>query len=330
MKIFVTGATGFIGSRLALRLAELGHTVHALYRDEEKLSVITHPGIVPFKGDILDEKSLEIAAKGCRQVYHTAAFASVWTPDPSKVYKLNIEGTMNVIRAGTLAGAEKFVCTSTAGVFGPSGRSAVKDENSPKPASYFIDYESSKAILEGVLHRLADAGVPVVTVNPTRVYGPGLLSESNGVTRMVISYYRGKWRFIPGNGESTGNYVFVEDVVNGHILAMEKGVPGQNYLLGGSNASFNELFSLLALITGKKRTMLRIPSPLMLGLAAVMLGFAKTAGKSPMITPPLVRRFTESWNISSEKAARELGYRPIDLKSGLEITLEWIKNDRKP
>ena len=329
VKIFISGATGYIGSRLAIRLAEEGNIVHALYRTKSKTSNIEHPNILFFKGDILDPESLSIALSGCEQVYHTAAFAKVWDPDPSRIYRLNIEGSMNVIKCGIAAGIKKFVCTSTAGVFGPSGETGIINESSPKPGKYFIDYESSKAILEEILKTIVISGVNIVIVNPTRVYGPGLLSESNGVTRMIKSYLEGRWRIIPGNGKSIGNYVYVEDVVTGHILAMKKGLPGENYILGGSSATYNEFFAELADLCGKKYRMFQISLPLMLLISYGLLFYAKITGKEPLITPPLVKRFVHQWNVSSSLAVKQLGYNPLDLNQGLKKTLAWL-NDKNP
>ena len=251
MKIFVSGSTGFIGSRLCLRLAEEGHSVHALYRSSQKTKIIEHHNITLFRGDILDRNSLMAAMEGCQQVYHTAAFASVWEKDHGKIYRLNIEGTMNVISAAVQSGVEKFVVTSTAGVFGTSSGEMQVDENSV-PDKFFVDYEISKFILEKILSTFTLTGLHIVIVNPTRVYGPGPLTESNGVTRMVERYTKGKWRFIPGNGKSYGNYVFIGDVVEGHLLAMERGKAGERYILGGENATYNTFFSLLARINRKK------------------------------------------------------------------------------
>jgi NAD+-dependent farnesol dehydrogenase len=326
MKIFITGATGFIGSRLAMRLASEGNIIHALYRSEIKSNIIKHPNIILFKGDLLDIPSLYNAIKGCEQVYHTAAFAKVYDKSPSRIYRLNIEGTVNVINCGIRAGVKKFVCTSTAGVFGPSGKNNIVDESFPKPIKYFTDYESSKAILEQVLHTLSKSAISIVITNPTRVYGPGLLSESNGVTRMIKSYIHGRWRMIPGNGKSPGNYVHVEDVVTGHILAMNKGISGENYILGGENVTYNDLFKELSNLSGKKYNMIHIPLWFMMILSYVMLGITKITGKEPLITPPLVKKFVHEWNVSSLKAINDLGYNPIKLVEGLTITMKWLNS----
>jgi farnesol dehydrogenase len=325
MNIFISGATGYIGSRLAIRLANEGNIIHALYRSESKTNSIKHPNIKLFRGDILDIPSLNAAIKDCEQAYHAAAFAKVWDRDPSRIYRLNIEGAINVISCGIQSGVKKFVCTSTAGVYGPSGKNRFIDETSVRPETYFIDYESSKALLEIILRAYAKTGVPVVIVNPSRVYGPGLLSESNGVTRMIKSYTEGRWRLIPGDGKSPGNYVHVEDVVSGHILAMKTGVSGENYILGGSNISYNELFEEISSLTGERFRMLHVPLWIMLGLSHLMLTLAKISGKDPLITPPLVKKFMHHWNVSSTKAIAELGYKPMSVQEGLKNTINWLK-----
>lgn len=323
MDVFVSGATGFIGSHLVKTLANRGHNIHALYRSESKTGNLIHPNIRLFKGDILNIKSLEKAMEGCVQAYHVAAFTNIWNKDPSVIYKLNIEGTMNVLHAAIQNNVKRIVCTSTAGVIGPSGDKLICEE-SPPPESFFIDYESSKAILEKILETLSLSGPEFIIVNPTRVYGPGLLSESNSVTRMIDKYIRGKWRFIPGNGRSIGNYVHVMDVVKGHILAMEKGKNGERYLLGGENVTYTEFFKTLSEVAGKKHLMLKIPLWIMLCITYLIMLKTHALGSNPIITPSLVRKFNHNFNISSSKAIRDLGYDAINLRKGLEDTVEWL------
>lgn len=324
MKIFVSGATGFIGSRLALRLANDGHQVHALYRDERKVSIIQHPNIKLFKGDILDYYSLIPAIEGCSQIYHVAAFAKVWARDASIVYRQNIEGSVNVIRAGIQAGVKKVVCTSTAGVLGNSRPGSSVDEFTPHPLKYFNDYESSKAILEEVLKTLSGNDVEIVIVNPTRVYGPGVLGDSNGTTRMIKSYIRGKWHIIPGDGNNIGNYVFIEDVVTGHILAMEKGKPGERYVLGGDNITYNTLFSILVELTGKKYFLIHLPLSFLVMVSGIILFLSKVSGLPPFIVPGIVRKLQRNTEVSSAWAEKELGYKPADFKTGAGLTIDWL------
>jgi farnesol dehydrogenase len=326
MKAFVTGATGFIGIQLVKRLVSQGDVVHALYRSESKADLIRLPGVKLFKGDILDSASLESAMKGCDAAYHTAAFAGVWSKDPSMVFRLNVDGALNVIEAARKSGTARVVLTSTAGILGPSAYDPVH-ESTPPPTSFFTLYEESKFQLEQKLLGRKEGSPEVVIVNPTRVYGPGYLSESNGVTRMIKQYVEGSWRMIPGDGQSLGNYVHVEDVVNGHLLAMQKGLAGERYVLGGENISYLQLFQYTRLASGVKHRLFKVPLWLMLAVAFILKGISSLTGWPPLIVPNLVRKFSHNWIVSSQKAMNELGYQPRNAEEGIKQTVQWIQNN---
>lgn len=324
MKVFVSGATGFIGQRLALRLANDGKQVHALYRSPEKFAKLSHPGIHGFMGDLSDPESLLRAMEGCQLAYHVGAFAGVWARDESLIFKLNVDATLELISCAQKAGIRKVVVTSTAGILGPSGGEEV-DENSPSPEGFFTPYEASKQQMEEALGKLKVPGPEIVLVNPTRVYGPGELSESNGVTRMVARYLEGKWHIIPGRGDQSGNYVHVEDVVDGHLLAMEKGKHLERYVLGGENLSYDAFFEILKQESGLNYRLYHLPVGLMLLAARLMLIFSKLSGRAPMIVPGLVRKFNHHWRVSSAKAKGDLDYAPRSVRQGLQQTLAWLK-----
>jgi farnesol dehydrogenase len=167
-------------------------------------------------------------------------------------------------------------------------------------------------------------GTEVVIASPTRVYGPGYLSESNGVTKMIKQYVEGNWRLIPGDGANSGNYVFVEDVVTGHILAMAKGQNRERYILGGENISYNQLFEYTRTSSGVRKRLYKIPLWMMLSAANLMLALSKVTGKPPLIVPDLVRKFSHNWIVSSQKAVAELGYQPISAREGIHKTVEWL------
>ncbi|HER09148.1 MAG TPA: NAD-dependent epimerase/dehydratase family protein [Bacteroides sp.] len=326
MKIFVSGATGFIGMQLVRRLAAEGSVVHALYRTESKADPIRNlPGVVLFRGDILDKESLRNAMEGCGAAFHAAAFAKAWTRDPDRIFRLNVDGALNVVEAAGECGVKRVVVTSTAGVLGPSAEAPV-EESSPVPGSFFTRYEASKFRMEQELLSLPLALPEIVIVNPTRVFGPGLLNESNSMTKMIARYMQGWWRLLPGDGNSMGNYVFVEDVVSGHILAMEKGKPGERYVLGGENVTYRQLFQYIREVTGVDKKLLKVPYPLMLAVAVLMHWFARVTGIPPLIVPGLIRKYNHNWIVSSEKAVRELGYRPMDLRTGIKHTVDWLKS----
>ncbi len=328
MKIFITGSTGFIGSKLALKLANDGNLVHALYRSNIKAKDIQHENIKLFKGDITNIDSVKKAMHGCSQVYHVAAFTDVWTKKPELIHELNVHATENVLSSALELGIKKVVFTSTAGVFGPSNNGIV-NELTERTIDYFLEYERTKAIAEQLAEDFVDKGLDVIRVNPTRVYGPGVLSKSNSVTIMIQSYIKGKWRVIPGNGKSIGNYVFINDVVNGHILAMKAGKPGEKYILAGSNISYIEFFETLQSISGQKHLMFKLPLAIMLSVSYFMMFLNKILGIKPMITPALVRKFNYHWNVSSKKAENDLGYLPTNFKSGADSTIDWINADLK-
>jgi len=325
MKVFVSGATGFIGIQLVKRLVNQGETVHALYRSEAKADLIRIPGVRLFKGDILDTASLAYAMKGCGAAFHTAAFAGVWSKDPSMVFKLNVDGALNVIEAARKLGTDRVVVTSTAGILGPSQKEPVHESTLP-PSSFFTLYEESKFQLEQKLLGRNEGSPEVVIVNPTRVYGPGYLSVSNGLTRMIKQYMEGSWRLVPGDGQSLGNYVHVEDVVSGHLLAMQKGLAGERYVLDGENISYMQLFQYIREASGIRHRLFKVPLWLMLTVASIMKGISVITGKPPLIVPNLVRKFSHNWIVSSQKAIPELGYESRNAEEGIKQTVQWIQN----
>ena len=324
MHVFISGSTGFIGQNLALKLANSGYIVHALYRDMGKTQNLDHPNIVFFKGDILNIESIVTAMEKCELVFHVAAFTEVWAKNEELIYKLNVKGTENVLKIALKNKVKRLVFTSTAGVFGPSDNGTV-NENTKRTRDYFLEYERTKAIAEELVKEYANKGLNGVIVNPTRVFGPGTLSKSNSVTIMIKSFSEGKWRVIPGNGKSIGNYVFIDDVVEGHILAMEKGIAGEQYILGGENISYIDFFEILRKLTKRNHFMFKLPLFLMLTAANFMMLSTRLFGTKPLITPALVRKFNFHWNVSSEKAIEELGYKPVSFEEGAGKTLDWIK-----
>jgi nucleoside-diphosphate-sugar epimerase len=326
MKILVTGATGFIGIHLCNELARRGYIVNALYRSDEKARYLKNKNIRLFRGDVTDTLSLKNAVKGCDFVFHLAAYAQVWSKNPRMFHEINYTGTLNVLNEAEQAGVKKIVVTSTAGVLGPSDGDMV-DENTKRQVPFFTLYEKTKSDAERLILGRAAKGMNVVIVNPTRVYGPGLLNASNSVTRIIKSYVKGKFRFLPGNGESIGNYVFISDVISGLILALEKGVAGERYILGGENLSYKDFFKVLSELSGCKYRLFRFPLGLMLFVSFIMLVMAKTFGLKPLITPGWVRKYNYNWVLSSDKAREKLGYKITPLKEGINETLNFIREN---
>ena len=325
-KIFITGATGFIGRKLAMKLANEGNEVVALIRSKSKAAALQHKNISFVEGDLFSINALEKGMTSCHEVYHLAAFASVWAKGDT-FEQVNINGTLNILDCAKKAAVGKIVVTSTAGVIGPAIDGPVNEET-PRQVDFFTDYESTKYESELKIKEYVSEGQHIVIVNPTRVYGPGPLNVSNSVTKLVKQYIEGKWKFIPGDGHSTGNYVFVDDVINGHVLAMAKGRAGERYLLGGEDATYYELFDKIAVIGGKKYRLYNMPLGVMLAFARIQLFLADNFGRTPMITPGWVKKYNYKWKVSSDKAQKELDYLPTSLNDGIQQTVDWWKEEK--
>lgn len=322
-RIFITGATGFIGEKLTRQLAAEGHQVVALVRSAGKARQLAFPNIETLRGDLSDTTALREGMKGAEEVYHLAAYASVWAKDDT-FERVNVEGTVNVLNAAKEMGVRKIVATSTAGVIGPAIDGPVNEETE-RQVDFFNDYERTKYESELIVKEYAAQGAPAVIVNPTRVYGPGPLNVSNSVTKLIKRYAAGKWKFLPGDGRSVGNYVYVEDVVQGHRLAMQNGKSGERYLLGGEDASYKQLFDIIGALSGQQHHLHKVPLKLMLGFSKLQLFLAENFGRQPMITPAWVKKYWYHWQVSSDKARRELGYEPITLERGIRKTLDWLE-----
>lgn len=327
MKIMVTGSTGFIGSHLTKELLTAGHTIHLLIRGQNIHHCQVNQQITVFQGDILDQNSLNLAMQGCEQIYHLAALASVWNTDNSLFYETNCKGTDLLFHTALINNISKIVFSSTAGTFGPSVNKSVT-EKSIRTVDFFNSYETSKFMAEERALYYNLQGLKIVTVNPTRVYGPGLLSESNPFTRLMRLYLQGKWKIMPGNGQFLGNYVFIDDVVNGLIAAMERGKPGEKYLLGGENCTYSEFFRLLSNISGKDIRLFKFPMSLLKVLAIIEVLKAKTFNQQPLITPEWVEKYKYNWGVCSTKAINDLGYSYHTLAQGMKITIDWLNAEK--
>ncbi len=325
MIVFITGATGYIGQKLALHLADEGHVIHALVRDIKKAeSLLLHPNMRLFHGDILNVDSIKAALSGCGQVYHLAALASVWSRDRNSFWRMNVQGLKNVLDCCVSEQIQNVLFTSTAGVVGHSlDGEPVAEQTNLRPALQ-TDYEKTKLQAEMIVNQYCKLGLRIVIVNPSRVYGPGVLTESNGFTRLLKMYLNGNWKVKPGRGDRIGNYVYIDDVVKGIIAAMARAKPGERYLMGGTNISYKNFFKMVDQITGKKRKLLNFPVPMILFISYIQLYLAKLSGRQPLITPPFVRKYNRDWIVSSAKAQKEFGYTITPLEVGLKKTIDWL------
>ncbi len=267
---------------------------------------------------------------GCTEVFHLAAYARNWAKDPAVYSRVNVDGARNVFETAREAGVRRIVHTSTVVVCGPTPPGVVGTEETPRATPRFLTkYEESKAVAEKEALGLASRGLPIVVVEPTRVYGPGKLTEGNSVSMMIGQYGRGRFPFLLDRGRNVGNYAFVDDLVEGHILAMKKGVVGERYILGGENASLERLFRMVDELTDRRHRQLSLTPTLARLFARLEERKAEWLGLYPSITPGWVETFLNDWAFSSAKAERDLGYRVTPLREGLRRTLAWLFGEKR-
>ncbi len=328
MKCLVTGATGFIGNRLVEELLRLGNEVRILARSKEKVSQMFGNRVTFFDGDLWDLDVINDATRNCDAVFHLAAFANIWSKDKMLAYKTNVTGTKNILEAAFQNKVKKVVFTSSAAIFPPAKNEEEIDETAVLPEKYMTDYETTKTQAELLCIEYCKKGLDVVIVNPPRVFGPGLLNRSNSVTILIKKYLSGNWRFIPGNGSAIGNYVFIDDVVNGHILALNNGISGEKYILGGTNTSFNGFFETISKVSGKNYRLFHLPFSIILAVSKLELLLAETIGKKPLITPPWAKKYLQNRPVSSKKAINNLNYTITPLDEAIRKTIEWLKTEQ--
>lgn len=325
MKIFVTGATGYIGSHLVKQLVESGHRVVAYCRSAAKAEHIRMDQVEIAIGDLDDRQGLMEAIQGCEAVFHVAAFARVWAKDSGTFYRINVEGTRNVLEAAKNSSVSRVVFTSTGGVFGASFDQPVTESHIRKK-DFFNEYEGSKCLAESWVKDYVIAGLDIVIVSPTRVYGPYLFGTPESVTRMISSYVKGAWRWIPGPAEKIGNYVFIDDVVAGHIRALEKGKSGETYILGGTNHTYTEFFHILKQVSGLNKLMIPLPIWVINLIAYMNLLGARIFSIEPALTPKWVAKARYHWEVDVSKMREQLGVRGVPLEEGLRRTVSWLRS----
>jgi len=329
--IFITGAGGFLGGTLVKTLSKkfpdskikaMVHTGKLAHPDLELL-----PNVSIVFGDITKPESFRDYLHDVKEVYHLAAYARVWHKRIQVFREINVDGTQNVIEAAIENGVERVVMTSTAGTFGPQHNEDLIDENIVQPLPLFTEYERTKAEALALAKTYTDR-IEVVFVSPTRVYGPGELSVSNAVTKVMDKYINTGFRFLPGNGLTLGNYVFVDDIIQGHLLAMEKGKNCENYILGGENLTYRDLFRTVGEVSGIEKKMISTPLFLLMGISYVFKFLADVFKIEPTVLPSFARKYLHSWGTDVTKSVVELGYRFTPFKEGAAKTVEWLRERR--
>jgi len=323
MNYFVTGATGFIGGRVARLLVEAGHNVVALVRTPSKARDLADLGVTIAPGDITDRNSMRAPVAGVEGVFHIAAWYKIGARDVTVAERINVEGTRNVLSLMIELGIPKGVYTSTIAVHSDT-KGALVDESYRYEGAHLSAYDRTKwrAHYEVALPMMAE-GLPLVIVQPSLVYGPG---DTSTVAETFRQYLKGRLPVLPLG--TTLCWAHVDDIAHGHLLAMEKGRPGECYHLAGPVASMVEVFEIARQTTGKKAPRIRLGAGVMRGVARVM-DVVSSVVTLPETYAPETLRVTAgtSYIASCEKAKRELGFATRPIEEGLRETLDALMDE---
>ena len=310
MKILVTGGTGYLGRAVVSALAARGHELVIFSRSASRSGL---PG-TPIDGDIRDARAVELAARGCDAISHSAALVSIWRRRAADFDDVNVGGLRNILAAAAALHTPRVLYTSSFVALPPAGRSEPLTAN---------DYQRTKVAADRVAGEAVSSGCPLVRVYPGVVYGPGSFTEGNLVGRLIADHLR---RRLPGlvGPEQPWSYAYVEDVAAGHCEALERGRAGGRYVLGGENAPQRRVFEIVQQLAGR-RPPPRIPFPVAELLGAAEELRVRCFGGTPLITRGAVEIFRHDWSLDSSGSIRELGYTVTPLTDGIHRTLDSIR-----
>jgi dihydroflavonol-4-reductase len=313
----VTGASGFLGWHVARLLTEQGHRVRALCRPASEIRELT---VERVSGDLRDAESLTRAVAGCRRIYHVAADYRLWSKHPADLYAANVEGTRNLLAAAGRAAVERIVYTSTVGCIGmPPGQYG--DENTPVSIKDMTGhYKRSKWLAEQVALEQARAGLPVVIVNPTAPVGDHDWKPTP-TGKIIVDFLANR---LPAFVDTGLNLIDARDVARGHLLAADKGTPGERYILGCENLTLQQILQRLAKLAGKAAPKVKLPYAVAYAAGVVSTGLANLTGHEPMVPLEGVRMARKKMFVSHAKAARELGFHPCPVDAALERAIQWF------
>ncbi|HWF36902.1 MAG TPA: hopanoid-associated sugar epimerase [Candidatus Acidoferrales bacterium] len=324
MTILVTGAAGFVGSHVARQLVETGQSVRVFIRPNSNLRLLEGLRAERVEGDLRDSGSIERAMQGVRRVFHVAADYRLWARHPEEIYESNVEGTRRLFEIAAREGVERIVYTSTvATVVVPGHGDALPNEETRATLDEMIGhYKRSKFLAEEEARKAAAGGVPIVIVNPTTPVGPGDWKPTP-TGRIIVDFLNGK---MPAYVDTGLNLAPVEDVAAGHLLAAERGRIGERYILGGRNMTLKQILQALAAITGRPAPRVKIPHAVALAAGYANEFFARLTGREPQIPVEGVKMSRHRMFVASDKAERELGYKPGPVEAALERAVRWYES----
>jgi dihydroflavonol-4-reductase len=321
MKTLVTGGSGFIGSAVVLELLQRGQAVRTLVRSREHLGNLAGLDVEMIEGDLWERDSLRRAVQGCDRVYHLAAIYANWLPDMRLIPRVNVDGTRNLLQACLDGGVSRVVYTSSTAALGAHGKTPADESAQFNLVSTGDRYYLSKYHAEQVALEFAAKGLPLVIVNPTNPLGPRDIKPTP-TGKLIIDVLKGR---LPGYVDGGINLIDVGDVAVGHILAMEKGKPGEKYIFGNTNVSIKEYFQLIAQVGHGRAPSLAIPLPLAVATAYLYEAIAAINKKPPTTTASWVKVGSHYSFWDSSKAIRELGLPQRPIRASLQEAIAWFR-----
>jgi nucleoside-diphosphate-sugar epimerase len=318
----VTGATGFLGGHLVRMLCERGYRVRALYRSEGALASLREFDVQPCHGDVTDAASLDAAMQGKPDlVFHVAASTASWKPKFAEQTRINVGGTRNVVQAALRAGVGRLVHTSSVAVYGLTDD--VISERSPQLGrGSWINYSHTKALGEAEVRAGIEAGLDAVICNPTHVFGPG---DTHNWARLIVMVDQQK---LPGVPPGSGAFVDVREAAHAHAIAAERGVCGENYLLGGEQTSFLDLVQRIGRQLGKPTPSKPIPAIALKAVAHAKDWISRLTGNEPDLTPESVAFVCQNMRCDISKAQQQLDLKVTPLDHLLADTIAWMREQR--
>jgi dihydroflavonol-4-reductase len=316
-RVFLTGATGFIGGALLERLVRRGDAVVALARSDAAAATLAARGAAVARGDVLDEDALADGMAGCELAFHVAGINTLCPDDPARLLQVNVRGNETAVRAAARAGIGRLVLTSSAATLGEA-RGEVGSETSPHRGWFLSTYERSKHDGELAARAAARrAGLDLVTVNPSSVQGPG---RTHGTGRILIGYLNGRLRVFLDTDVSL---LDIDDCVEGHLLAADRGRGGERYVLCGGALRARQALELVSELTGVRHRVATLPGPVAMGAAAAVEAIFRARGRHPPLCREMVRTLLHGHRYDGSRAARELGLAYTPVRDTLARTVAW-------
>ena len=323
MKAFVTGATGFLGSHVARVLGEQGADLRLLVRSTSNLRNLEGIKAETATGDLRDSSSLEKGMSGCDTVFHVAADYRLWVRDPAEMYRSNVDGTKAVLDAARKHGVRRVVYTSSVATVGFTGNGHPADEDSPVSLADMIGpYKRSKFLAEQLAMEAGGSGMHVVVVNPTTPVGEQDVKPTP-TGRIVVDFLK---RRFPAYVETGLNLVDVRECALGHVVALEKGRPGERYILGGENLTLKQILDKLGEISGLPSPKVKLPYVFAFATGIVDEAITgRLLHREPRATVDSVRMGKKKMFASCAKAERELGWKIVPVEAALRRAVEWFQ-----